>query len=168
MSEKKIDLSDVEVGHNLWTIQEGETVCSDIYKEANCCSIFTLCDVYRGDGNYREDDKHPSCYHNYQEFLDFHAIAPVRMTEKELSHSSEYDIIGCAYDILKTGFLLAGGQIIEELKNLPCPVCGCKMKDIEPDKSVDRFLQHPDNGCLFSKQCHQASVWNDTSKRVGK
>jgi hypothetical protein len=166
MSEKKIDLSDVKVGDPLWTIQNRDDSCTSINEHP--FRIGTNGDAFTINGERWLGDKFPSCYHNYQEFLDFHAIAPVRMTEKELEE--QYDEIDsmCAYAIAKRFYIMAGGQIIEKPVNLPCPVCGCEMKDIEPDKSVDRFLQHPDNGCLFSKQCHQASVWNDPSKRGGK
>jgi hypothetical protein len=162
MREKKIDLSDVEVGDKLWTIQEGETTCVKNRYNMPLYKIVTGKITYTLDGKVYYDDKYPSCFHNYQEFLDFHGVAPVRMTEKELVENfnlcKEAEIEGIS--LLREGFLLGGGQIIEEPANLPCPLCGNEMVDHE-----GHHVRHPNGDCVMAQYCFDKKQWNDPSKR---
>jgi len=165
MTEKKIDLSNVKVGGKLWTIQEGDTECQRVDNDDQ--PIVTSDDEYfMLDGKKYDDDKYPSCYHSYQEFLEFHNIAPVRMTEKELkdiTHNHDYDCLSTD-EVFEKGFLLAGGQIIEEPKNLPCPVCGKEPYiDIEGNSALC-----PNKICLMYENYWSIQDWNDPSKRGRK
>jgi len=160
MSEKKIDLSNVKVGNPLWTINSGDTVCEESYQEEGDYKIYAGKISYTIDGKLHVTDDYPSCFHSYQEFLDFHAIAPVKMTEKEL-----FEKVYGQTDIKKMiveSFKLAGGQIIEEPKNLPCFHYGEDVM-ISDDDSPE-FLVHKENGCILSCHMFLDKGWNDPSK----
>jgi hypothetical protein len=162
MTEKKIDLSNVKVGGKLWTIQEGDTECQRVDNDDQ--PIVTSDDEYfMLDGKKYDDDKYPSCYHSYQEFLEFHNIAPVRMTRNELLTHIKNIMFDDVYSVIKHGFLLAGGQIIEEPKHLPCMLCGVNVEQKE-----NGIVYHNDNGCILSDHNYSGTYWDDPSKRGGK
>lgn len=171
MSEKKIDLSNVKVGQELWSANRGKVVCTTIYvtsekikypieihsSEKNEFIEYTV------DGKYFTTDEFPTLFHSREEFLEFHAIAPVRMTEKELRNicadNAKLHLTG--FGTFSAGYRLAGGQIIEEPKNLPCPKCGCEIVEARDDS----YVYHPYNGCVFEDETYNRAKWNDPSKR---
>jgi len=162
MSEKKIDLSNVQIGNPLWTVFTGDTVCEKFERNR-----ITACGFNFGtDGTFFRDDKFPTCFHSREEFLDFHDIAPVRMTKKELEDEASKIVRrqGIGFDTdLQIGFLLAGGQIIEEPKHLPCMLCGANVEQKE-----NGIVYHNDNGCILSDHNYSGTYWDDPSKRGGK
>jgi hypothetical protein len=88
------------------------------------------------------------------------------MTEKELikKYDGYPDSLSC-YGNFKQGFLLAGGQIIEEPKNLPC-VCGKEPTKFESGGMV--ALQCTNEKCFLYGTPIAKELWNDPSKRGGK
>jgi hypothetical protein len=164
MSEKKIYLSDVEVGDKLWSVRHGETTCQDVRIDHPEYHIVTPAGIYTNSGKYYVDDKFPTLFHSREEFLEFHDIAPVRMTRKEIRQKYELlEDYSSSFEIMLQGFSVAGGQIIEEPKNLPCFVCG---KDVMiPNDSSPEYLLHKENGCILSDYMFLKNVWNDPSKR---
>jgi len=94
-------------------------------------------------------------------------LEPVRMTEKELiTKYEDYPDSLSNYGNFKQGFILAGGQIIEEPKNLPCVNCGS-----DPLKTVEGNNLYCSNGkgnCFLFGVLIPVEVWNDPSKRGGK
>jgi len=163
MSEKKIYLSDVEVGDKLWSVRHGETTCQDVRIDHPEYHIVTPAGIYTNSGKYYVDDKFPTLFHSREEFLEFHDIAPVRMTRKEIRQKYELlEDYSSSFEIMLQGFSVAGGQIIEEPKNLPCPKCGCDMAR----GLVDWKLRHPaHNYCSLSGIVVDRDLWNDESKR---
>lgn len=147
MTEKKIDLSESEAGNTVYHVSYGVSEIYGIHYENNIKTIFVKGRSYGIDGKHEASDLYPTIFHNYQEFLDFHAIAPSRMTGKELVENfnlcKEAEIEGIS--LLREGFLLGGGQIIEEPANLPCPLCGNEMVDHE-----GHHVRHPNGDCVMA------------------
>jgi len=164
MTEKKIDLSNVVVGQKLWSAERGEcfvTLVGENTITTGCIPKFSRYDkngIVSGTTNTV-----PTLFHSREEFLEFHSIAPVRMTRSVLNISfqnSERQYSSFVY--YEMGYKLAGGQIIEEPKNLPCPKCGCDMAR----GLVDWKLRHPaHNYCSLSGIVVDRDLWNDESKR---
>ncbi len=162
MTEKKIDLSNVVVGQKLWSAERGEcfvTLVGENTITTGCIPKFSRYDkngIVSGTTNTV-----PTLFHSREEFLEFHNIAPVRMTRKEIWYRLWDD------DNLDTGvrgFIIAGGQIIEESKNLPCPVCGCNIPD-DTYYTKDRVCHPKSITCFMSNLSWNKYEWNDESKR---
>jgi hypothetical protein len=167
MIEKKIDLSDVKVGDPLWTVFNGNVPCEAVNtKLGDAYPIIVGERAFGINGKYYDSDSFPTCFHSREEFLDFHGIALVRMTEKEFGFAFNdwsAGLIISESDCFRKGFELAGGQIIEEPTNLPCMNCGISVIDA---KDAQGIIYHPKvNNCFLSNKTFNKDEWNDPSKR---
>lgn len=90
---------------------------------------------------------------------------PIKMTleelENEFGKSSQFFAL---FGYYKKGFLLAGGQIIEEPKNLRCQNCG--KEPAECNYGTALFCSN--RACLYHGVELPRKEWNDPSKRGGK